>query len=59
MLDFDRSLQARAGIVLLNVDWSTVAPGVRPPGFVATNPADPAYDWASTDAAVRDAAARD
>ena len=57
-LAFDRSVQARAGIVLIYVNWSSVAPNPRPPDFVATNPADPAYDWASTDGAVRDAAAR-
>jgi hypothetical protein len=57
---FDRSVQAHAGIVLIYVRWNSVAPNPRPPGFVATNPADPGYgdNWASTDAAVRDAAAR-
>jgi len=57
-LAFDRSAQAHAGVVLIYVRWDSVAPNPRPPGFVATNPADPAYDWASTDAAVRDATAR-
>jgi hypothetical protein len=57
-LAFDRSVQARAGIVLIYVRWDGVAPNPRPPGFVATNPGDPAYDWASADAAVRDATAR-
>jgi hypothetical protein len=55
---FDRSAQAHAGVVLIYVRWSSVAPNPRPLGFVATNPADPGYDWASTDAAVRDATAR-
>jgi hypothetical protein len=53
-----RASQAGAKSVLIYVAWSAVAPGTRPPGFNATNPADPAYDWSSTDAAVRDATAR-
>ncbi|MFL5908296.1 MAG: hypothetical protein ACJ75Z_11965 [Solirubrobacterales bacterium] len=55
---FDRSVEARAGIVLVYVRWDGVAPSSRPAGFVPTNPADPAYNWASTDAAVQDATAR-
>ena len=51
----DRSAQARAGFVLVYVDWSVVAPYNRPVGFVPSNPADPNYDWAAVDAAVRDA----
>lgn len=57
-LALDRSVQAHAGIVLIYVRWASVVPNPRPPGFIATNPADPSYDWASTDAAVRDATAR-
>jgi hypothetical protein len=54
----DRSAQARAGFVLVYVSWRDVAPASPPPGFAAANPADPAYDFESTDAAVRGAAAR-
>ncbi len=54
----DRSAQARAGFVLVYVDWSVVAPYNRPVGFVPSNPADPNYDWSAVDAAVRDASAR-
>lgn len=57
-LAFSRSVQAEAGFVLIYVDWSTVAPYSKPLGFVASNPADPSYDWAKVDAAVRDASNR-
>src|SRR5262245_1385900 len=55
---FDRAAQARANYTLVYVDWSRVAPYSRPVGFVPTNPADPNYNWATVDAAVRDASAR-
>jgi hypothetical protein len=59
ILAFNRSVQARAGIVLVYVDWSSVAPYYsKPSGFDAANPADPNYDWKAVDAAVRDASAR-
>jgi hypothetical protein len=54
----DRSVQAGAEYVLIYVNWSNVAPGVRPLGFNAANPADPNYNWSNVDAAVRDAANR-
>jgi hypothetical protein len=57
-LAFDRSVQARAGFTLIYVDWSRVAPYSRPAGFVPSNPADPHYQWAAVDKAVRDASAR-
>ena len=50
---FDRAVEAQAGIVRLDVPWSTFA---RPQN--ATDPADPSYTWRRTDAAVRDATAR-
>jgi len=54
----DRTVDARAGLVLLSVSWRSIAPDSSPPGFDPTDPADPAYDFAALDAAVRDAAAR-
>lgn len=55
---FDRSVQARAGYVLIYVGWDTVAPQTRPVGFDPSNPSDPNYKWSGIDAAVRDAKAR-
>jgi hypothetical protein len=43
--------------IRIGVVWSAVAPDSRPPGFNASNPADPNYDWSSIDAAVRTATA--
>lgn len=51
----DRTVQAGAGMVRLNVNWATIA-RTRPAN--AANPADPAYSFAALDAAVRDASAR-
>ncbi|HEY8082570.1 MAG TPA: hypothetical protein VIE64_03295 [Solirubrobacterales bacterium] len=53
-----RAVSARAGLVLLGVDWSRVAPARRPTGFVAADPADPAYRWETLDGAVRSAVAQ-
>src|SRR3954454_19927599 len=50
---FDHAKEARAGSVIVYVDWSTVAPYTKPAGFVGSNPADPSYDWSQIDAAVR------
>lgn len=47
-----------AGIVRVNLTWSEVAPKQRPAGFLASNPASPGYDWASTDAEVKALAAQ-
>src|SRR6476661_7841684 len=55
---FNRAKQADANSVLIYVTWRSVAPTSPPVGFNATNPADPAYNWSSTDAAVQDATAR-
>jgi hypothetical protein len=42
-----------AGIIRVNLNWSQVAPVLRPQGFVADDPASPGYDWSSVDAQVR------
>ncbi len=42
-----------AAVVRRDVNWDEVAPAVRPPGFVASDPASPGYDWTATDAIVR------
>ena len=49
-----RAVGEGAGMVRLNVDWAQVAPATRPPGFSPTDPASPAYNWTTVDAAVRD-----
>ena len=52
---FNRTVDAAAGMVRINVLWrNTATAQPADPG----NPADPAYDFAPYDAAVRDAAAR-
>jgi hypothetical protein len=48
-----RAVAEGAAIVRVNLGWSSVAPSVRPSGFVASDPASPGYDWSSVDAAVR------
>ncbi|HWW67717.1 MAG TPA: hypothetical protein VNY83_07000 [Solirubrobacterales bacterium] len=53
----NRAVDARAGIVVLIAGWDKIAPADPPPGFDAANPADPAYNWATLDASVRDAVA--
>ncbi len=53
-----RAVSEQAGIVRVNVTWSAVAPPIRPPGFVASDPASPGYDWGPVDAAVRDLSIR-
>jgi hypothetical protein len=52
---FSRTQQAHADFVLIYVSWRAVAPFTPPPGFVAANPTDPAYDWSTTDTAVQNA----
>jgi hypothetical protein len=52
---FDETVNAGAGIVRINVLWRTMVSS--PPGN-PSDPADPAYRFASLDAAVVDAAAR-
>jgi hypothetical protein len=43
--------------VRIGVVWSAVAPSTLPPGFNASNPRDPNYQWTSLDATIRSAAA--
>jgi hypothetical protein len=43
---------AGAGYVRLLVQWGQIAPVDVPPGFDATDPADPAYRWHGLDASV-------
>jgi hypothetical protein len=47
-----RAVGEGAGIVRVNINWSEVAPRVRPPGFNPADPASPGYNWAFADAAV-------
>jgi len=49
-----RAVAEGAGMVRVNMFWSSVAPVTRPPGFVPSNPSSPGYNWTGTDAAVRD-----
>jgi Cellulase (glycosyl hydrolase family 5) len=52
---FRRSAEdAGASMVRLVLDWHAVAPGgaTKPVGFVATNPRDTNYNWASFDSAM-------
>jgi hypothetical protein len=46
-----------ASIVRLNVRWSLIAPKKPPAGFEASNPTSAGYEWATLDAAVREASA--
>ena len=59
-LAFATARRAGARVVRITLDWSRVAPegSVKPPGFRAADPADPAYRWGYVEDAVRDAAAR-
>ncbi len=54
----DRGAEAGGTILRVDVSWSSVAPGVPPAGFAASDPASPGYRWADLDAAVRAAARR-
>lgn len=53
----DRARGAGAELALLDVVWSAIAPRKQLAGFEPANPADPAYNWTSLDAAVRGAVA--
>jgi hypothetical protein len=57
-LAFATARQAGARVVRITLDWSLVAPAgqVKPAGFDAPNPSDPAYRWGYIEDAVRDAA---
>jgi Concanavalin A-like lectin/glucanases superfamily len=54
-LGFERTRKAGARMVRLTVPWDVVAPKGRekPRGFDASDPADPAYDFAGVDRKVR------
>ena len=52
----DRTLEAKAGIVRLDLSWRAVAASQRPTD--PTNPGSASYDFSAIDAAVRDAEAR-
>jgi hypothetical protein len=54
-LAFERTRGTGSTAVRLDVSWREVAP-VAPPGFDATNPADPAYNWFDLDRLVQLAA---
>ena len=48
-----RAVDVGAQLVMLGATWSVIAPVERPPGFKPTDPADPAYRFATLDAQVR------
>jgi hypothetical protein len=56
-LAFDTARRAGARVVRITLDWSLVAPAgdIKPTGFDAADPADPAYRWGYIEDAVRDA----
>jgi len=49
-----RAVAEGAGMVRVDIHWDSVAPAHPPPGFVASDPASPGYNWTKTDAAVRE-----
>jgi hypothetical protein len=49
-----RAVAEGAGIVRISLGWSSVAPVTPPPGFSPADPSSPGYQWAATDAAVRE-----
>ena len=53
----DRAVASNASTVLPAAQWSAIAPAQRSSAFDPTDPADPAYNFAALDAAVRDAVA--
>jgi hypothetical protein len=53
-----RAIAEGAGLVRVNVVWSSVSPPQRPRGFAPANPASPGYAWAPIDSAVRTLSAR-
>jgi hypothetical protein len=48
-----RATDVGAGMLRVHFKWADVAPATRPAGFDPRNPADPAYDWETTDRLVR------
>jgi hypothetical protein len=53
---FDRTVEAKAGIVRIDLSWRGAAASARP--VDPSNPASAAYDFSAVDAGVRDAKAR-
>jgi hypothetical protein len=49
-----RAVADGARIVRVNLMWANVAPAVRPPSFVPSDPSSPGYNWTAIDATVRD-----
>ena len=54
----DKTVAINGNVARINVGWGLIAPDEKTPSFDPTDPADPHYDWARLDAAVRDADAR-
>jgi hypothetical protein len=52
-----RAVDSGADILRVDVGWPVLNSATRPAGFDARNPADPAYDFTRSDAAVVDATA--
>jgi hypothetical protein len=44
---------AGATYVRVTINWSGIAPSVRPAGFVATDPTSPGYSWVNADSVVQ------
>jgi hypothetical protein len=53
-----RAVDSGADIVRIDVGWPAPQGATRPPGFDGRNPADPAYNFTRSDAAIVDAASR-
>jgi hypothetical protein len=56
-LAFQRTRDAGARFVRIQLYWGGTAPNLRPADWNPTNPNDPAYDWVASDEAVRNALA--
>ncbi|MGA2928489.1 MAG: hypothetical protein ABSG43_21350 [Solirubrobacteraceae bacterium] len=52
-----RSAQAGADMVRIDIGWDAPDTAIRPAGFDARNPADPHYNFTAADAAIREASA--
>ena len=52
-----KSRAAGASVVRIPVNWRDIVAASPPPGFQASDPADPAYDFARIDGSLRSAAA--
>lgn len=55
---YDRSIGVGARIVRIGVSWAAVSPNAPAPGSDLSDPANPAYNWAAADGAIRDATVR-